>query len=756
MRFNLLTFTLLMLCFVGCNTEGDIILKEEVLLLESVEIQPFSKGDPYEGVQSSRIYIFDDNMLVDIKSNSSISSKGHLDLSSSCSFKSEFYFLANVDSNFVADVESQFQFEITTKEEFQEAFELRSMRDDNKAAEPLFVGYELASDMFYNGEVTFDRTFGVVDLEIESNTGDDVIVKSMKFVGASTQVKPFESSSEQSTESLYEHTVVFEEPTTESINNIFYINQGLYQSAITVVIEAQIAGAPRQLVRTLPKEISGRYRYVVRVFNNGSGGVDVDPFEDGGIEDNAGDAAPAYISVDKSNSTIPSDVTLSKDGATINSPFYGSSEIMLQLACRDGEKNLSLEYIPNDFYEFESLGDNQFKLTINNAQLNAGTEIWKVQVNEDGVKLGDIYIEREGNPIRINGKMLDYLVDDSRFEVPTFIDGTLLECSLLSAKYSIDIEGDWVRFEPSALEEGRYVVQGGWKPNDASARGEVQEAKILVFDAIGKKVLEYPFSRRNYSIPVVYINGNWWSKFAMRGDRTNYEDQIQSSDPLASIDIHKHLQTCSSEDFLKIAGGAYQSTHKNQLTLTQRNDTVTGWYLEGMTGGPRISTAAVGSLSPGGFQLPTEPQFKSIFPWYGDWATNPAITENYVASGGFSNANDGSSRYRFRPYRRTDMSHDDVPLHFGFTELAKLSGADGSEPVGEPIVFIGMGHATSAAQGDYNSTYQYYAISRDSRLHHIGTERSDNKFYVWSSSGMSDAVTYTHRCVKTPNDFILE
>ncbi len=743
-------------CVLGCSEEAEIILKEENLWIERVELQPFSTKDPYDGVQNSRVYIFKDNELVDIKSDLDISSKGQLDILSTYSYRAECYFLANVDANLVEEVESQFLVGTTTTEEFHEAFKLRSKRDDNKAAEPIFVGYSLVSDMVSEGLVEFERTFGVIDLEIESNTDDDVQVKSMKIVGASTQVMPFNSASAQSGESLYEQTIIFEEALTESINNVFYINQGVYQSAITVVIEAQIEGAPRQLVRTLPKDISGRYRYVVRLHESGIGGVVVDPFEDGGIDDNTPEVAPAYISVDKSNSIIPSDITLSKDGSTINSPFYGSSEITLQLACRDGEKSLSLDYTPNSYYEFESLGDNRFKLTINTALLNASTEIWKVAVNEDGTKVGDIYIEQEGNPLRVNGKMLEYLVDNSRLEVPTFIDGALLECSLLSDKYSIDIEGDWVRFDPSALEEGRYVVQGGWKPNDASAHGEVQEAKILVLDAIGTTVLEYSLSRRNYSIPVVYINGNWWSKFAMRGDRTNYEDQIQSSDPLASIDIHEHLQTCSSEDFLKIAGGAYQSTHKNQLTLTQRNDTVMGWYLEGMTGGPRISTAAVGSLSPGGFQLPTEPQFKSIFPWYGDWATNPAITDNYVASGGFSNANDGGSRYRFRPYRRTDMSHDDVPLHFGFTELAKLSGADGSEPVGEPIVFIGMGHATSAAQGDYNSTYQYYAISRDSRLHHIGTERSDNKFYIWSSSGMSDAVTYTHRCVKTPNDFILE
>ncbi len=756
MRVNLLFFVVLTLWIVGCSTEGDIVIKEEVLRLEKVEVQPISTQSPYDGVQSSRIYIFDDNKLVDIKSNLNISSEGQLDLSSTYSYRSECYFLANADTNLLAEVESNLLAGVTTTEEFENAFELNSLSDDNKAAQPLFVGYQLASDMLNGGVVKFERTFGVLDLEIESKLDDDVVVKSIKIIGASTQVNPFKSSSEQSSESLYDQTLELEKPLTASTNNIFYINQGVYQSAITVVIDAQIEGDERQLVRTLPKEISGSFRYVVRVLNNGTGGVVVDPFEDGGVEDNGGEAAPGYISVDKNNSTIPSDVTLSKDGTTINAPFYGSSEITLQLMCRDGEKDLSLEYVPNSYYEIDSLGENQFKLNINKALLNAGTEIWKVAVNENGNKIGYIYIEREGNPIRINGKMLQYLVDDSRLEVPTFIDGQLLECSLLSDKYTIGLEGDWVRFEPSALEEGRYVVQGGWKPNDSSARGEIQEAKLNVLDTEGKKVLEYPMTRRNYSIPVVYINGNWWSKFAMRGDRTSYEDQIQSSDPLASIDLHEHLQTCSSEDFLKIAGGAYQSTHKSQLTLTKRTDSVAGFYLDGMTGGPRISTAAVGALSPGGFQLPTSTQLETIFPWYGNWGTNPAITENYVASGGFTNENDSDSRYRFRPYRRTNMSHDSVPLHYGYTEIVKLSGQDGSDPVGEPIVFIGMGHATSDAQNAYNSTYQYYAISRDSKMFHIGTQRSDNKFYVWSSSGMSDAVTYTHRCIKTPNDFILD
>ena len=82
-------------------------------------------------------------------------------------------------------------------------------------------------------------------------------------------------------------------------------------------------------------------------------------------------------------------------------------------------------------------------------------------------------------------------------------------------------------------EEGSnvYRVLAGWKPNDPTANGRVQEARIVIRNkADGSAREAYTVSRRNYGLPVTWLHGVWWCKYNARGNSKSFDDQILSSD----------------------------------------------------------------------------------------------------------------------------------------------------------------------------------------------------------------------------------
>ncbi|MFR9596145.1 MAG: hypothetical protein SNH79_01025 [Rikenellaceae bacterium] len=720
-------------------------------------VTPAAQEISSDGVCSLDAYIFGEGKLVNVLKGVAVGGDGRVIIDLTYDYSTEFFLVGNASSDMFSSAEEELEVGKTTVGEFCSAMVSNSVAGADSVSEPLFVGYEMATELAGGNVVQMERVFAFVDVEVEQYSDGGVEILAMEFVGVAKNIAPFDDTSIVAPDETVNQTVSFSTSITGSTQGVHYINQGYYQTAVSVVIDAVIDGVSTEVIRTLPNYISAKNRYVVRLLSNGAGGVTIAPFDEFDESFDVESTLPAYISIDEANSTIPDDVTLSGDKSIMYAPFHKDVEMSVALVCRDGgSATYTLSHVDSDDFEITSLGGNKFQIKVNKASLNAMTELWSLSVMESGVKVGAITLEREGHPVAFSGSYMDHLTDDENFDVNTFIDGELLEVGIRSgfSGYSFELVGDWVRFEPTALAAGRYVVQGGWKPNDEDARGEKQSASLWLLDEDGDRMIEYQMSRLNYSLPVVYINGLWWAKFPLRGDRTSYEDQIQSCDELAKVDLYTYMQTCTSDQLFEVIGGAYQSTHTNQLTLS-KNSTNDGWYLTGMTGGPRINTVDAGALSPGGYRLPTMEETETHLPWYGDWATSPEISENYAAFGGFNNSNDSSSRYRFQAYRRTNMSHEGVPFHFGYMEVAKLvSSASYTEIVDDPIVWVGIGHATSAAESAFISTYHYYAILQDARMRHLNTALT--KFYVWSSSGMADEVTYTHRCIKIPNDFILE
>lgn len=72
---------------------------------------------------------------------------------------------------------------------------------------------------------------------------------------------------------------------------------------------------------------------------------------------------------------------------------------------------------------------------------------------------------------------------------------------------------------------------------------------------------EYTVVRRNWGLPVTYLNGVWWCKYNAMGDSKNFSDQILSSnDPAAKAGktLFDYLRDCTPEEFFKLWKWQYQ------------------------------------------------------------------------------------------------------------------------------------------------------------------------------------------------------
>lgn len=779
-RFRFYIATLLSIAFASCEEVIDIY--ESYQCAATFKVSPASTKISADGVNTLRAYIFEDGKLLNIDKSLTIGSDASVVIDLYYGYKTEFYLLGNLTSALIAELESELVIGETTVGDFCSSFIIESHTEDVTYPHPIFMGYEMATELNSNNTVAMDRAFAYIDIDIEEQSDGGVEINSIKFVGVSRYVSPFNSEYIVDASHTLSQTVSYSTPITNSTHSVYYITQGYYNTAVSVVIDAVIDGVETEVIRSLPNDISGKNRYVVRILSNGAGGVTIEPFEE--VEDNIDVESnlPTYISVDVNNSTIPDGVTLSGDYSTIYIPFHSDVEMTLQLVCRDGDSStLTLSNMSNDDFTFTSLGNNKFKLTMCKAYINAMTEHWNISVTANGALVGSIAIERDGYPIRFTGRYLNYLTDDEEFVADTFIDAEMLELTVLSGDYRFELTGDWVRWEPTALESGRYVVQGGWKPNDVDAKGEKQTAELRVLDSDDKTLAVFPMSRLNYSLPVVYIADVWWCKFPMRGNRTKFEDQIQSSDPLADIDIYDYLKTCTGEEFHSIFGALYKGLDLEPIEITKgvlvteevietldeetgevlSSTTVTTstdvWQItEGDSSVTHIGTTDGTSTSPGGYYLPTTTDILTHL-FTGTWnVTGGVIPENEdVATLGGYNRN--NRRYRFRPFYRTNMYWDDLQYPTGWMEIADVgvtgSSVDGAVVEG-PLVWVGAGYAWANGPGYFNTLSHRYALGTVVTPMYINV--SGSSFFLSYTSSGGSFIPLTHRAAKIANDFILD
>ena len=420
-------------------------------------------------------------------------------------------------------------------------------------------------------------------------------------------------------------TVHFEDALVESTSGVIYVyeqeNEGL-----EVLVEAVVDGESKVLTKSVEEKALKRnviYTLTLRKDASSDNGVTLDilAWEDGGDTSLRPDL-DAVITVNQDLSSLPEDVQVMSSGNVLSVPSRGM-DFTLALNCDDELEFASTQnpLITVETVSSGSVGENKFIIHKGLFPSGYAEEEVKVFFHRKGLK--ETYEEDcvtfvlEENPIRLEGFTFDtqnYTCDFGRYidnEMGRFI---LPEGMELIAKF--DNEDPWVKVEEVADESNAYRVLGGWKPNDPKADGRRQSAKLVVRRIADQQETEtYTVIRRNYGLPVTYLNGIWWCRYNALGNSRDFADQILSADDparLAGKTVQEYLSTCSQEDYLHLWNAAYAGNDGVALKAVYKGSKIT---LDGWRSGEsvHINKQEPTSLAPDGYEMPGFDDYRSIF-----------------------------------------------------------------------------------------------------------------------------------------------
>ena len=374
--------------------------------------------------------------------------------------------------------------------------------------------------------------------------------------------------------------------------------------------------------------------------------LEVSAWEDGG-ETGLHPDWDSHITVNKGLSVLPEGITISESGDLVSLPSR-AMEFTLALNCDDELEFVSSQSSDITVEKLPSVtpGDGVNRFLFRKTLLPPGYQAENVKVYFHRKGLNESYEEDclklvlEENPIHSEGFKFDrqnYTHDFGRYidnEMGRFIMPEGLE---LVAEF--DNEDPWVKIEKVADETNTYRVIGGWKPNDPKADGRKQAARLVVRRiSDGQETEAYIVERRNYGLPVTYLNGTWWCRYNAIGDSRNFDDQILSSNDPASLagqTVQEYLKTCSSEEYVRLWNAAYEGNNGMALQAVYRDGKVT---LDGWRSGEsnHINKAEQTSLSPDGYEMPTFDDYKNILSnftiptnWAGFYPQNDVTNKQY-------------------------------------------------------------------------------------------------------------------------------
>lgn len=415
-------------------------------------------------------------------------------------------------------------------------------------------------------------------------------------------------------------------PVSEDTPGVAYLYEQT-GGGVRVRLEVVIDGRSSTLEGTLPEPIERNHVYTVTVrkdVSDAEAQLVVEAWGDGGESDLQPDF-DAVLRVDADRSEIPSDVRIVEDATALELP-YTATEILLTVACDSQLEVLPLTEFPLTVEEVSTgtgLDDmNRFRIRKSLFAPNRPAEEVAVRFRRKGLEQvypeDRIVLRLAANPTRIEGGLdfdnADYTVDFARYvdnELGRFV---LPEGKQLTVEF--DGEDPWVRIGEAPDDPNTRRVVGGWRPNDRTADGRRQAARLVVSNrADGSQREEYTIVRRNWGLPVTWFHGVWWCKYNARGDSRRFEDQILSSaDPAveAGKSLYDYLASCSPEAYRDLWEWAYQGDSGKGLRVVEQDGKA---VLEGFTTdvSAHINKLPPDALSPDGYELPSMEVYNRVF-----------------------------------------------------------------------------------------------------------------------------------------------
>lgn len=536
-----------------------------------------------------------------------------------------------------------------------------------------------------------ERGIARFDLSIQSSSPVKVNKVVFKNITQHTFLFPQNPVTIPANAEIKDRSVEFAEGLETNTQGIFY----LYEQAgdnLKASLEMVKNGKETTLETTLPSTLKRNVVYTLEISTDSATGetkLNVIEWKNGGDHILSSDLAS--IKVDTEESILPDNVTVNEEKTQITLP-YTSTDMTLVIDCDDeleliSENNMPIKITSLGGLRPETIGKNVFRIQ---------KEKWRPGVPETEVKLrfhrkGLLHDYAEDaltlvlseNPIKLEG--LIHFHDGNEFDFGRYIDNelgliTLPESKKLTVEYESG-EGHWIKLDEQDETPNSFRIIGGWKPNDPTANGRKQKATLVICNTDGTDREEYTVVRRNWGLPVTYLNGVWWCKYNAMGDSKNFNDQILSSnDPAAKAGktLFDYLRDCTPEEFFKLWKWQYLGK------TTQGMEVIDDGGVAKMKGyGPsseHINKLDATAMAPDGYELPSMENFERVL-------SSTSGTIWLMWDGSHTTAWKGGSNIQRRQRRRNDITVGTVAL----SDLIYIQMYNNAEQQYEPLVWYGPG-----------------------------------------------------------------
>lgn len=582
---------------------------------------------------------------------------------------------------------------------------------------------------------TLNRTVARIDVVSEDS---GVSVNSITLKGLAPEGKITGAPSEG--EWSGELTTMFPSGMTSQRQTAAYIcaQRG---AKITVTANVTFKESTHILTAELPYEIERNTVYSVKISGYG-GKLAIHIAADGwDTSQDSESQTNAYGLVDPDSSHLPEGVSVSKGRDTVFIP-HTPCNLSVGIMTRPGAEimikgNVSGTEITS--FKGRTL-ERTHTVSVNSPARMPGSineEVY-LDVYESGIKTSRVTLAFMKNPTTIEGRIR--FDSDGICDFGEYADGELGILTVPEGKTaaieSEDGSPAWIKLQG---EGGRYRILGGWKPNDPLADGRMQQATLIISDEDGSQTERYSIRRRNQGLPVVRMGNTWWCKYNLRGDATDFSDQIGINDDPAPADLYEYLNSCTEEQLEAIIGGQYQSWSTSELPLRHDGNV---FYHEGV----RNSSASWGvlppqSMAPSGYEMPDYDDYAFLV-----WSNNANL--GGVGERGYNNIE--GLRFKVRIAER-DVSM--LGHRYGNMTFYDL------EHDGNHWVLYGLGHQWDTTPGNIATKNIILATvsSGNSSWHMEGYAQDDRPGQNWMKfTAQNNAKTRTLRCIKTPVEYIME
>lgn len=457
------------------------------------------------------------------------------------------------------------------------------------------------------------------DLQIEPDQSIEVESLTLKNALQDAYCFPQESVTVPEDAVYGDHVVRFSSPLTSDSLGVVHV----YEQAnpeLKVCIDAKVSGSPVRLEEKMPEVIRRNSVYVVKVKNEEQGlQLSIEEWNKEHIDLDVSVSSRLKIA---SASVLPEGVEVADEGSTLKLPHAATDFVFgvdcgneLELVSAEGSALVQVEAVPQT-------GANLYRVRKPLYVPNHPQEEVVLQFRRKGLTNAYpedcIRLSASPNPVTVSG-LLAFDPETYACDFGRYIDNELGVLSLPDGK-QLSVEFDrgedpWIKID-GRDSSGACRVIAGWKPNDKTADGRVQAARLVISDKEdASRREEYVVKRRNYGLPVTWFHGVWWCKYNARGNSKSFDDQIlSSSDPaeMAGKTVYDYLASCPAEDFLDLWKWEYMGDSGMGMEVVDDGGKL---VLAGYNNGEKVhlNKLPANALSPEGYELPSFEEFNRVF-----------------------------------------------------------------------------------------------------------------------------------------------